>query len=47
MVKLERTFEPDVDKHERYPARFQDYQRLGPLMADFLRESAANVRPQA
>jgi xylulokinase len=47
MVKLERTFEPDIHKHEQYQARFQNYQRLGPLMADFLRESAANVRPQA
>jgi xylulokinase len=38
MVKLERTFEPDLRQHARYQARYQYYQRLGPLMGDYLRE---------
>ena len=38
MVKLERTFEPDPRQHERYQTRYQHYQRLWPLMADYLRE---------
>ena len=38
MVKLERTFEPDLRQHARYQARYQYYQRLGPLMTDYLRE---------
>jgi xylulokinase len=38
MVKLERTFEPDLPRHERYQARYQYYQRMGPLVADYLRE---------
>ncbi len=38
MVKLERTFEPDLALHHRYQSRYQHYQRLWPLMADYLRE---------
>jgi len=38
MVKLERTFEPDLRQHARYQVRYQYYQRLGPLMGDYLRE---------
>ena len=46
MVKLERTFEPDLARHARYQARYQYYQRLVPLMTDFLREySHATPQP--
>jgi len=38
MVKLERTFEPNLLLHERYQTRYQYYQRLLPLMGDYLRE---------
>jgi xylulokinase len=38
MVKLEHTFEVDPHQHERYQTRYQHYQRLWPLMADYLRE---------
>jgi xylulokinase len=38
MVKLERTFEPDMAMHNRYQIRYQYYQRLGQLMAGYLRE---------
>ena len=41
MVKLERTFEPNLARHARYQARYQVYQRLGPLMTDYLREASA------
>ena len=43
MVKLERTFEPDSARHARYQARYQYYQRMGPLMVDFLRELSADT----
>jgi xylulokinase len=46
MVKLERTFEPDLAKHERYQARYKYYQRLEPLMVDYLREISADVHKQ-
>jgi xylulokinase len=46
MVKLERTFEPDLHLHERYQVRYQYYQRLWPLMADYLRELSADTRRQ-
>ncbi len=42
MVKLDRTFEPDLALHQRYQTRYQYYQRLWPLMADYLRELPAN-----
>ncbi len=38
MVKLDCTFEPDQIMHDRYQSRYQTYQRLGPLMADYLRD---------
>jgi xylulokinase len=38
MVKLERTFEPDLRQHQQYQARYQHYQKLGPLVANYLRE---------
>jgi sugar (pentulose or hexulose) kinase len=43
MVKLERTFEPDLSLHHRYQSRYQYHQRLWPLMADYLRELSANT----
>jgi xylulokinase len=43
MVKLERTFEPDLPRHERYQARYHYYQGLGPLIADYLRELTADT----
>ena len=46
MVRLERSFEPDLHKHERYQARFQYYRQMGPLMTDFLRESSADMHKQ-
>jgi xylulokinase len=38
MVSLERTFEPDRKKWESYESRFEKYERLWPLMADYLRD---------
>lgn len=38
MVQLERTFDPDPKKHALYDERFGKYQRLWPLMADYLRD---------
>ena len=46
MVSLERTFEPDLARHARYQARYQYYRRLGPLMADYLRELSADTNLQ-
>jgi len=46
MVKLERTFEPNQHQHERYQTRFQYYQRLWPLMSDYLREISADTHRQ-
>jgi hypothetical protein len=46
MVRLERTFEPDLRKYERYQARFQYYQRMGSLMTETLRESSADMHNQ-
>ncbi len=40
MVKLDRTFYPDPQQQRLYDDRFEKYQRLWPLMADYLRESA-------
>ena len=42
MVRLERTFEPDMAMHRCYEARYQLYQRFGPLMAETLRELSAD-----
>lgn len=38
MVHLERTFEPDPVKQRLYDERFAKYQRLGPLLADYLHD---------
>jgi xylulokinase len=40
MVQLERTFEPDPQKQALYSERFAKYQRLWPLMADYLHDLA-------
>jgi xylulokinase len=40
MVKLGRTFEPNPQKQALYNERFAKYQRLWPLLADFLRDLA-------
>jgi hypothetical protein len=37
MVKLERTFEPDLKMHALYQGRFEKYKQLWPLMKDYLR----------
>jgi xylulokinase len=46
MVRLERTFEPDLARHARYQARYQNYQHLAPLMAEMEREFSAETHPQ-
>lgn len=38
MVKLDREFNPDPHKHRRYTEQFDKYRRLGPLLADYLRD---------
>jgi xylulokinase len=37
MVKLERTFEPDLQRHRLYQDRFEKYRRLWPLLREYLR----------
>jgi len=46
MVKLDRTFEPDQRQHNRYQTRYQYYQRLWPLIADYLRKGSADAHHQ-
>jgi xylulokinase len=41
MVRPGRTFEPDPHKQALYDERFSEYQRLWPLMGDYLRDLAA------
>jgi xylulokinase len=41
MVKLDRTFEPNPQKQRLYSERFARYQRLWPLMADYLQDLAS------
>jgi xylulokinase len=38
MVKLERTFEPDPQRHQRYQRYFETYHQLWSLMQDYLQE---------
>jgi xylulokinase len=38
MVKLERTFEPDVQRHKLYQDRFEKYSQLWPLLREYLRD---------
>jgi xylulokinase len=42
MVSLERTFEPDPGRRDLYESRFQQYKRLWPLMAAYLRDLASD-----
>jgi xylulokinase len=43
MVKLERSFDPDAARHERYAERYALYKPLWPLLRDYLRQlDAAN-----
>jgi xylulokinase len=37
MVKLERTFEPDPQRHKHYQSCFEKYRQLWPLMQGYLR----------
>ena len=37
MVKLDKTFEPNIQKHTQYQEKYHQYQHLWPLMADYLR----------
>lgn len=39
-VKVERSFEPDMNLNQRYQAHYQVYQGLWPLMGDYLRRLA-------
>ena len=41
MVKLERTFVPDLQMHRLYKSRFEKYRPLWPLMKDYLHELAS------
>jgi xylulokinase len=41
MVRLERVFEPDVERHAAYQPWFEHYRRLWPLMQTYLQELAA------
>jgi xylulokinase len=38
MVKLDQTFEPDLQMHGRYQERFEKYTQLGPLMRSYLQD---------
>lgn len=44
MVKLERTFEPDVQRHRLYQDCFEKYSQLWPLMREYLRDLASGSR---
>ena len=41
MVHLDRTFEPESSRQRIYDERYAKYQRLEPLLADYLRDLAA------
>jgi xylulokinase len=36
-VKIERTFEPDINLHQRYQDNYRAFQELWPLLGDYLR----------
>jgi xylulokinase len=40
-VRLERTFEPDMNKNQSYKARYEAYKELWHLIHDYLRKLAA------
>ena len=41
MVRLERSFTPDVAQHDRYARRYEQYKKLWPLLKDFLLSESA------
>ena len=43
MVRLDKTFEPDLKKHELYQKRFEQYKQAWPLLQDYLRALAAEL----
>jgi len=40
MVRIERTFEPDVRQQQIYQSRYESYRQMWPIMADYLRSIA-------
>ena len=42
MVQMERVFEPQSGQHALYQQRFDQYQKMWPLMRDYLRELATD-----
>jgi hypothetical protein len=46
MVKLDRTFELDLPRLEHYQSRYQYNQRMGLLIADYLRELSYDTHHQ-
>jgi sugar (pentulose or hexulose) kinase len=42
MVKLDKTYEPDLKKHELYQKRFEKYKQAWPLLKDYLRALASD-----
>jgi len=38
MVKLERTFEPDLSQHHLYEERFRQYRQLYPIAKQYLKD---------
>jgi len=38
MIKLDKSFEPDMDMHKQYEERFALYKQLSPLLLDYLRQ---------
>ncbi|MDK1032068.1 MAG: FGGY-family carbohydrate kinase, partial [Planctomycetia bacterium] len=40
MVEQDCVFEPDMEQHKRYTARYEKYSRLWPMMSDYLRDVA-------
>ncbi|MCJ7701152.1 MAG: FGGY family carbohydrate kinase [Anaerolineales bacterium] len=42
MVKLDRTFEPEPNRHQRYQDRYQRYRRLWPVMRNYLRDLSSD-----
>jgi xylulokinase len=37
MIRIERTFEPNLNQHKLYQTRYDYYKRMWPLMSDYLR----------
>jgi xylulokinase len=47
MVGLQRTFEPDPERHEQYGGWFERYRQLWPLLRGYLRDLAAEQKGAA